>query len=724
MKQFKNQHIKFHLFLLILMNLVFFIVKANESNEIIQLKINIQRPILTKSGEKKHFDNLLKIGQLYQYNNNDSALFYHKLANNFAIKHLSSIDVIRSNSEIAWDYYLKSEYVIAVKIYEKSILDLDEINGLKKEKGTLKAELVGNLGGVYWSQGLLSKALDCFYKCYSEAKKLNNLKTLATSLGNIGLVYHDLGDYKNALKYQFKAMDIHNKTKDEDGKTNVYMNVGNIYLNQEKYNEAYSNYIKCTPYFKKSNNLLGLITIETNLGELYTLKKQYKLALQHFNNGLEYAKNLNLNYELSILYHNIGTLYYKENEYKNSIFYINNSLRIAKYINSLDGIKSNYEILYLINKKQKNFPKALEYFELFKKYHDSVYNEDVNKNSIKKDLEFEFENIKARDSLNYLKDKQKKIIEIEKQKIELKTNRKQKIGLGFGFFLLLILIIIIYNRLRLIKRQSEIIIAQKQLVDIKNKEITDSINYAEKIQQAILPSEKELQLQFNDSFIFYKPKDIVSGDFFWLANLENESIFSVADCTGHGVPGGFLTMLGNSFLNEIILEKKETNPSIILNLLHYKVIETFKNSKNSNTLDDGMDIIICKYNHITKKITFSGAKQPLYLLRNDEVSTYKTDHWAIGSQQRIKLDPLFEFKNQQLTLNVKDQIYILSDGIFDQFGGYENIKFGKNRFLSLLLNINKLNSFDESKDFIKKELHLWQGNHNQIDDQLIVGIKI
>lgn len=259
---------------------------------------------------------------------------------------------------------------------------------------------------------------------------------------------------------------------------------------------------------------------------------------------------------------------------------------------------------------------------------------------------------------------------------------------------------------------------QKLELEVRDKNITDSLNYAQRIQEALLPSEDYFRKYFNDSFIFFKPKDIVSGDFYWIGE-KNERIYVVgADCTGHGVPGALMSMIGLEIIEKTINEDNIFNPSDILSVLNRGLEKTFSREKNIGTIiRDGMDIGLCVIDRKRKKIEYAGAFFPLYLIRNNSLIEIKGDKLIIGMNSTGQA-----YTTHNVDIKEDDILYIFSDGYIDQFGGSDNKKFMYRRFRYLLTTINRFPVKDQ-KSVLEDNIRTWMGNNAQIDDMMIIGFK-
>jgi serine phosphatase RsbU (regulator of sigma subunit) len=281
-------------------------------------------------------------------------------------------------------------------------------------------------------------------------------------------------------------------------------------------------------------------------------------------------------------------------------------------------------------------------------------------------------------------------------------------------------ILLIKTKSLLKEKEEELLEMERKKSELmsKNKSITDSLIYAQRIQEALLPSEDYFRNYLNESFIFYRPKDIVSGDFYWIEEKENKVYIVAADCTGHGVPGALMSMIGHELLNKIINVDNVLQPSKILEILSKELEKIFSREKNVGTIiHDGMDISICVVDRKKKKMEFSGAFLPLYIIRDNRLVELKGDKLIIGMTPPDK-----SYTNVEMELMKDDMIYLFSDGYIDQFGGSENKKFMYRRFRYLLMTIYRF-PVDDQKAILEENIKSWMGNSPQLDDMLVIGFK-
>lgn len=269
-----------------------------------------------------------------------------------------------------------------------------------------------------------------------------------------------------------------------------------------------------------------------------------------------------------------------------------------------------------------------------------------------------------------------------------------------------------------IQAQRDLARAQRDKIAEQKKEITDSILYAERIQRSLLPQPEKIKAAVSDSFVLFKPRDIVSGDFYWTAETDHKAIIVAADCTGHGVPGAFMSMLGISFLNEIISENKITDAAGILNRLRHQVIDALQQKGTPGEAKDGMDLALCVLDKRSAKLQFAGANNPLYYIRNGELYEIKGDKMPVAIH--VKMD---SFTNHELTVSPGDVFYLFSDGYADQFGGPNGKKFKYRSLKELLVSIHQ-KDMNEQCEILDKQFEEWKGDNDQVDDVVIVGFSI
>jgi len=304
----------------------------------------------------------------------------------------------------------------------------------------------------------------------------------------------------------------------------------------------------------------------------------------------------------------------------------------------------------------------------------------------------------------------------------LAFERYQTQGL-ISLIVILIMALVLIPYVRGILKEDEAvkleILQQKNLIEVKNRDLNDSVNYASKIQEAMLPEKETLTDLIPNSFVFYKPRDVVSGDFYWFKETGDNIIYvATADCTGHGIPGALMSMIGHSKLNAIVNDKSNLEPGVVLKKLDKAVTDSLSNKKYKTQSKDGMDVGLCKVDLNQNKIQFAGALLNLVRINGEEVTEFKANRFPIGGGESYQKT---DFETVEIDIQSGDQFYMYSDGFPDQFGGLKEKKYLNKNFKKLLTTIGN-NSSEEKIEILGEELLKWQGEIEQIDDVLVVGL--
>ena len=614
------------------------------------------------------------------------------------------------------------------------------------------AASLNNIGIIYRNQGEIIKALEYWHKALKIQEEIGDKEGAAYSLNNIGAVYEYQGDIEKGLEYYHKSLKIQEEVGHKPGIAYCLNNIGNIYSRQGEYDKAFDYLNKSLILREEVGDKKGVGNSLISIGYIYQSKANNEKAIEYYTKSLSIQNEINYLYGSAISLYYLGDLYCKNNDLKNALTVSQRSLEIGQELGVPETIKQASKILSDVYLKQHKGKEALEMYKLYITMKDSISNEEIQKASAKQQAKYEYEKQKAIDDAQ--NEKQLAIEQKAKEKQEVLTYATTG-GLGLvGIFL-----IVVFNRLKVTRKQKLVIEEQKQeveqqkavveqahdLLEEKNKEITDSIHYAKRIQAAILPPDKVVKECLKESFVLYKPKDIVAGDFYWLETIkagnhhlsnspqgENLVLFAAADCTGHGVPGAMVSVVCNNALNRSVREHGLTDPGEILDKTRQIVIEEFE--KSDEEVKDGMDIALCslKYKVESEKLPntqnptlntvamlkYAGANNPLWIIRKGELTEIKANKQPIG-----KFDNPEPYTTHTITVQKGDTIYIFTDGYIDQFGGKNNKKYKAKAFRELLLSIQD-GSMEEQKKLIDKTFETWKGELEQIDDVCIIGVRI
>ena len=590
------------------------------------------------------------------------------------------------------------------------------------------AYALNNQGIQYENMGKISMAMDCYNRSLNIHQKTNDSIGIANAFNNIGNVYEVLERNDDAIKFYKKSLDIRLKLDDKNGVAYAKNNIANIYHAQNKYLAALQYFEQSLELFEGLDFKEGTALVTQNLGSVYISLQNYSMAHYYFEKCLKINKEINNNQGLITTYNQICDVLLSKASvesnpnkanayYKSSIKYADSAVTYALEYKFTIQVQIAYRNLYYSYKGLGDYRNALDYHE---KYFET--------NELLKDLENaeainrnEF-NIKiAEDSTRVAESKKLIGLELQAKNEKIVLDRTIKFLLFFGLGVLIIFGIFIYNRFTISQKQKHIIEKQKEEVEFthvelahKNKEILDSINYAKRIQSAILPPKDYLTSLGVENFILYEPKDIVAGDFFWIENQMNNIYIAAADCTGHGVPGALVSVVCHNALNRAVREYGLAKPGEILDKTREIVIEEF--AKSDQIVNDGMDIALCLLSD--NKLFFSGAHNPLWIIRHNSIIEFKADKQPVGQFSNAK-----KFTTHEISTLPGDLVYIFSDGYVDQFGGHKGKKFKTTSLKNLLLEINKL-ALHEQKKSLKKEFDRWKGALDQVDDVCIIGFKI
>jgi serine phosphatase RsbU (regulator of sigma subunit)/tetratricopeptide (TPR) repeat protein len=626
----------------------------------------------------------------------------------------------------------------------------------------------------------------CLYyldKVEDLSNKIDFKKGVAQTYTLKGEFYNAKGDYQLALKNFHKSYNYSEEMKDRRGMCNLMNSMGNTHIGMLDYKKALESYKSSYSIAVKDsiNYMIGIASI--GIGNVYIEQKKSESALEYFEKAKDVFKEENAIYPLSISYSLIGSTLFELGKTDEGFVYFDKALENLKAIDNQYGIAGTYELISSSYEKIGNYLKAVEYakkaYKIFKereaydnvqkislsiasiykrigridnaytylefhtRYKDSVYSIDKNRQIL--NLEAKFENEK----------KSKKIALMERENefsaVEKKNQRVVIFLISLGAVSVIIFLLFVLNRMRIIKRQKKLIEQQKEevdnqkdIVDKKNTEILDSIFYAKRLQDAILPGNKLVNSYLMESLIIYKPKDIVAGDFYFMDVIEEENkkliYYVVADCTGHGVPGAMVSIVGANGLKRCIQEFGLRDPGEILDKLSELVADNF--SQSEERIRDGMDLALCCLESIDDKILrvhYAGANNPLWIFNPSRTSwpenmtpfefgggaEIKANRQAIGYTENVN-----PFKTHTVELEKNDSLYTFSDGFVDQFGSDINIRKSLNgkkyksvNFRKLILSIQDKN-MAEQKQLLTQTFEEWKGNFDQVDDVCIIGVRI
>lgn len=649
-------------------------------------------------------------------------------------------------------YAVRGQYDSAKSYYVLSLQIRKDIGDKAGEASTYN-----NLGILYKEQNAYPKALEYFLKSLEIHELRKDSTYQSNSLNNIGTIYFEQDDFSKAEDYFLRSLELVGGNDVSSNKANALLNLGLIKKVKKHYQEATNYFHRVKNIYKNLNERRSLAKAHHNLGSVFvamhsdSISKSYALdsAEYHYLVALEYAESINSQYEIATSHNGIGEVLNLRGKHNEALQHFTAAEKIAEKLN-LESIYSGSLFgKYRSYKALGDNSQSLKYYEKHIEVQDSLNSIEDKKKLIQNQLKHDYEKERLAQ-----KKEQEKIAAIKKKENE-KEKQKQRLviyAVSSGLLLILIFTVFLFNRFRLIKSQKELIedqkvevekqrdISQQQKVTLEyiNKELTDSINYAQKIQTAILKSKDEIKSYTKEYFNIYKPKDIVSGDFYWAHVKEDYLYIACVDCTGHGVPGAFMSLLGISFLNEITSNPKLLDTNEILDSLRDKIISELNQTGTEGENRDGMDLALIRLHRKDNQnleVQFSGANNPLLLVRKGEepasegygkrlrhnnvsLYEYKGDKQPIGYY--LKMTP---FTSTSIQLKPNDALYMTSDGFPDQFGGPKNKRFMIKNFKKLLCEINQ-QPLDQQVEVIHSRFTEYMGDHDQIDDVCVIGVRV
>jgi tetratricopeptide (TPR) repeat protein len=705
----------------------------------------------------------------------DKALEYLKRSLEVRTKTKDKRAIAASLGNMGIIYTNRSELDKALECNFKSLKLYEE---LKDNRGI--SFCYNNIGNIYYTQGNRKKSLEFHQKALEIRKKINDKNGIGFSLNNIGSIYIDEKDYDKALEFLLQSLEVKEEVKDKNI-ANTLNNIGNVYIQKEDFGKALIFQKRALQLQEASQDKRGQTHSLLGISKAFKGQKNWEDAEKNALKSYQIAKEIQAKERIALASELLSEIYESNKNFEQALLYRKEEYNIKKELGTEENQKTiaKLQLNYDLEKKEQELARITQENRL-----RQIENEKQLQELRILEEEKEVANLRAekqkaelesseKERLLKLQETKRQQAEIEQQdtKIELlgKENELKKqesqrqqlliyIVAGGSLLLMLILIILWRNnrekqkanlvlkekneqiekqRKQILEKNEELnqineeiritlemVKEQKQIIEDTNKHITSSINYAQRIQNAMLPLEEEISnaLGKENFFILYQPRDIVSGDFYWFEEINEQQIFAVADCTGHGVPGAFMSMIGNQVLYETITKKKITQPAKILQQLHIEIRKALKQDKTQSR--DGMDIALVDIDRKKQQITFAGAKNPIVFIQNNELHYIKGDRLAIGGLRENHQET---FTQHTISYSKENPItfYLFSDGYTDQFGGEKDKKFGISRLKQYLFSIYQ-NPLSVQKDLLKTKIENWQieGNEEQIDDILIAGIRV
>jgi len=590
---------------------------------------------------------------------------------------------------------------------------------LNYTRGMIRAYMV--MGIYYRNNSQYDKAFNYQFDAIRLAEKLKDKKLVASGYTNLAILFKNQGNYKKSIEYSKEALKKFIEVKDTISMANCYQNMSNSYRRDKQPDLAIKSSLEAYKLFEAKNDEYGIMSAYSSLGAVYMEdKKDYQKALSYFLKAAEIAeKNTEMNGR-AVCYQNLGDCYYRMGNYKLAEEFVKKSLEAGKLLGNREQEAYNYLNLSSINEAVGNPKQALQYYKLYSGIADSIAKSRYKKSTLELEEKFHAEKsqkeIELLSNLNELKTK-----ENESQKAKLQRNRIILIGSVVIAIIIALLAFLFYKNFKKANKLNGLLTTKNNQIEYQQKEILDSILYARRIQDSILPQDEELTSALPEHFVIYKPRDIVSGDFYWTYKVNNhQTILALCDCTGHGVPGAFMSLISYTLLNQIVKDPKTNTANTVLDFLARELPVALKSEGTAHDLRDGLDIAVAEINFADLTLKCSMAHIPIYVCNGKELTFVKPDKQSISADNYNKD---FAFRLQTINLKKGDRIYFSTDGFADQFGGPKGKKLKYKELEKLLFETHSL-PLTEQKKKIESFFESWKSNHEQVDDVTLIGIQI
>ncbi|MEM6299113.1 MAG: tetratricopeptide repeat protein [Bacteroidota bacterium] len=568
-------------------------------------------------------------------------------------------------------------------------------------------------GTLYYERGSFTEALSDFQRSYSIADSLGIKSGQVNLLGSIGKIHEMQGDLDKAEERYRKALDLmQGEDSSPAARAFALSNMANLFMYREQSDSSLLYHKEALALREQTGDTLNTAFSHNDIAVIYIQQGELDKAQQSYAEALRIFEKFNFKKYVSAILMNIAQLYVETEQPQQAISYYEESFRVGKEIKDNFQLASTTLQLSQLYDSLGQTNESLKYLKLFVGYQDSVLNAEKVKELTKLQNNFDFQEAQ----------KDKALAEAREAQGAAKLARQQtQLWIAGAAAILLAVVAVALLWMRAQQRKTNALLQEKNdEIGKQNKDIRASIQYAQRIQAAVLPTQATLEKVLGTHFIFFRPRDVVSGDFYFVAEQDGKMIFAAVDCTGHGVPGAFMSLIGYNILDEIVKNQGITSPSEILEKLDSGVRESLHQQQGQ--VNDGMDISVCTYDRTHKTLTFAGAKNPMIYIRDGGWYLTRGSRRAIGGKRSPKHG---QFEEHQVQITEPTWVYLFSDGFPDQFGGTRGKKYMRRQLGNTLLEGSTL-SAEEQSNHLAKKLDDWihTGNEKQIDDVLVLGVQL
>ncbi len=631
-------------------------------------------------------------------------------------------------------YYMsRADYKNAVRYLEET-LEIRRTQDSPRSTGIV----LTNLGNANLELGELDKAIAHYREAISIFREIGFDAGVAADLTGMATIYDNrLNQFESALEVYSEILKIREKSNDPRELANTYSNISIVYshiltdtlariygkdfdrviyesgikISLDPATQALKYGLMALRKRREIDDMTGVSNSLANLGNMYRLTGNYKEANTYFTEWDNLPREFKDDKSELTVTIGLGKILAIEGDFDRAVRFYNRAFDKAREMDARSYIEETANDMSQLYEKMGNYKDALKYYRIFNEVGDSTLQVETRKQIHEMQVKYETE---AKERENVLLKKNQTLTEAK-----LKLRNKALFASVIVLLVFIAMLIQLFRQNRFRRKANHELARKNILITEQTKEITDSIHYAGKIQNAMLPPADFIQRLLPEHFIIYRPRDIVSGDFYWITEKNNKIIVLISDCTGHGVPGALMSMLGVAFLNEIVSKNDAISTNLILDELRSHVIQSLHQTGREGESQDGMDVTVYMIDRDTRELEYAGANNSLLIFRPSEMIELKADKMPIGIHKKAN-EP---FAKKTITLQPGDMIYAFSDGYPDQFGGPKGKKFMIRNFKQLLSEVH-LKSPREQGKILEETLNKWMEHTQQVDDILVMGVRV
>lgn len=676
----------------------------------------------------------------------DSSMLYHEQTLKIRLQINDSAGIAKTLSNIGNIYLFRANDSNALVYYKKAIEYLDTTIHTRPY-----ASIINNIGNILNRQGENNEALLYFLNALQIFEEFGDTKSIAKIFNNIALIHFDEGNIEEAMRYHSKALEYFYLIQDEIGIADTYFYLGRIYHLKNDYNKAKTYFNQSLNLEIKNGDLGGIADCYHNLGVIYLDTKQDDSAAYYLNRAANKFQKSGNNYGLATAQCNLSRLYYLKRDYKSAYSYGQKALKTAQKYDGLLEIYNAYGVISQSLEGMGLYQKSLEYLKKAIVINDTLFTRQKAEAILEIESKYQLEKKQQAIDMQNMQ-LAKRDLEFKSKEKEVRFQKKiRNIILGTMVLMSVLIFILIRNLLyrkmlntKLAKQredildkneelaqlneelrvqqqqiieQNKVLIQQNLNIEESNKSWQEGIKYAEYIQHAVLPPIHKLIAIFKSHFVMYLPKEIVGGDFYWVHQNGSKVLIALGDCTGHGVPGGFLSMLSIAFIKEIVAIKNNFSTNEVLDDMRQQMIEALQQSGDMLEYTDGIDLSLLVIDTNQKTIEYAGAKGKVIIINQNKAIVLKGNRMPVGFSPKMK-----PFTCEKHDLSGNETIYMFTDGMVDQYNP-EDEKFGIQRLINFCES-NAEKPLTSQKEILFQEFKKWKNDFEQIDDVTVLAFKI